>query len=142
MAVLKESAAKGVTAKTRITPPPPIEEFREQRRRKWKPTDDTGKRAKKPTTSTTGDNDPQSQLKPEVQTRNFFAPLRSIEIEADHGDDADDTTERQQHQASSSQAGRQPPIVLTCQVNLIQLQRHLKGLLKGDFGFRDTRHGT
>jgi hypothetical protein len=33
MAVLKESAAKGETAKTTTTNPPPNEEFREQRRR-------------------------------------------------------------------------------------------------------------
>jgi hypothetical protein len=54
----------------------------------------------------------------------------------------DDTTERQQHQAPSSQAGRPPPIVLTSQVNLIQLQRQLKDLLKGKFEFRNTRNGT
>jgi hypothetical protein len=63
-------------------------------------------------------------------------------MEADQGDDADDTTERQQYQAPFSQAGRPPPIVLTCQVNLIQMERHLKGLLEGNFGFRSTRHGT
>jgi hypothetical protein len=47
-------------------------------------------------------------------------------MKAEHGDNADNTTERQQHQAPSSHAGRQPPIVLTSQVNLIKLQRHLK----------------
>jgi hypothetical protein len=48
-AVLKESAGEGETADTSITGPPSIEEFREQRRRTRKPTDDTDKRAKKPT---------------------------------------------------------------------------------------------
>jgi hypothetical protein len=38
-----------------------------------------------------------------------------------------------QYQAPSSQAGRPPPIVLASQVNLMQLQRRLKGLLKGNF---------
>jgi hypothetical protein len=48
---------------------------------------------------------PQLQLKPEVPTQNFFTPLRSIEMETDHGND---TTELQQHQAPSSQAGCLP----------------------------------
>jgi hypothetical protein len=63
-------------------------------------------------------------------------------MEADHGDDAGDTTERQQHQAPFSQAGRQSPIVLTSQGSPMQLQRKLKGLLKGNFGFRNTKSGT
>jgi hypothetical protein len=72
--VPKESAAKVETDKTTITALPSIEEFREQRRRKRKPTDDADERAKKPTTSTTGVDDPQLRSKPEVPTRNFFAP--------------------------------------------------------------------
>jgi serine phosphatase RsbU (regulator of sigma subunit) len=44
-------------------------------------------------------------------------------MEAYHRDNADDTTKLQQHQAQSSQAGRPPPIVLTSQGNLMQLQR-------------------
>jgi hypothetical protein len=63
-------------------------------------------------------------------------------MEADHEDDMEDTTERPHHQAPSSQTGRPPPIVLTSQVNLIQFQEQLKGLLKGDFEFRNTRNGT
>jgi hypothetical protein len=137
-AVLKESAAKGETAKTTITAPPSIEEFREQRR----PTDDADKRAKTLITSTAGVNDPQLRSNPEVPTRNFFVPLRSIEMEADHGDDADYTTEPQQHQAPSSQAGRPPPILLSSQVNLTQLQRQLKDLLKGNFELRNIGNWT
>jgi hypothetical protein len=55
-AVLKGSAAIEETAKTAITAPPSIEEFREQRRQKRKLKD---KRAKNPTTSITGVNNPQ-----------------------------------------------------------------------------------
>jgi hypothetical protein len=51
-AILKGSATKEETAKTTITAPLSIKEFREQRRQKQKPTDDADKRAKKPTTST------------------------------------------------------------------------------------------
>jgi hypothetical protein len=35
MAALKESTAKGETAKTTITAFPPIEKFHEERRQKW-----------------------------------------------------------------------------------------------------------
>jgi hypothetical protein len=63
-------------------------------------------------------------------------------MEADQGDDADDTIERQQHQALSSQVGRPSPIVLTSQVNPIQLQSQLNGLMKGNSEFRNTRNGT
>jgi hypothetical protein len=118
-ALLKESATKGETTKSTITAFPSIEEFREQRRCKRKPTDDADKKAKKPTTSTKGVTDTQLQSKPEVLTRKFFVLLVSTEMEAGHGDDADDTIERQQHRAPSIQAGRPPPIVLSSQVNLI-----------------------
>jgi hypothetical protein len=64
-------------------------------------------------------------------------------MKTDHGNDVDDSTEDQQQQASSSQAGGPPPpIVLTSQLNLIQSQRQLRGLLKGNFEFRSTRNGT
>jgi hypothetical protein len=62
-------------------------------------------------------------------------------MEADHGNNADDSTESHQQQAPSSQAGRPPPVVLTSQVTLIQLQRQLKGLLKGSFELCSTRNG-
>jgi hypothetical protein len=39
-------------------------------------------------------------------------------------------------------AGRPPPIILTAKINLIQLQKQLKKLVKGDFEFRNTRNGT
>jgi hypothetical protein len=35
-----------------------------------------------------------------------------------------------------------PPIILTSATNLIQLQKKLKGLVKGSFEFRNTRTGT
>jgi hypothetical protein len=92
-----------------------------KKKTKRKPTDNTDKRGKKPTTSTTGATDPQLQSKPEVPTLNFLAPPRSTEMEADQGDDADYTTEHQQYQTPSSQAGRLLPIALTSKVNLIQL---------------------
>jgi hypothetical protein len=63
-------------------------------------------------------------------------------MEAHHGDNMDNTTERQQRQAPSSQVGRLSPIILDSQVNLMQLQKQLKSLLKSNFEFRNTRNGT
>jgi hypothetical protein len=42
----------------------------------------------------------------------------------------------------SSQASRPPPIVLTSTTNLMQLQRNIKGIVTGNFEFRNTRSGT
>jgi hypothetical protein len=53
-AVLKGSAVQGETAKTTITALLSIEEFREQRRPKRTPKDETGKRVKQLTASTLG----------------------------------------------------------------------------------------
>jgi hypothetical protein len=142
MAVLKESAAIGETAKTTITIPPSKEEPREHRRRKRTFSDDADERTKKLALSATGVNSPKLRSKNAVPTPNFFAPLRSTEMEADHGDDADNSTERYQEQAPSSQAGRPLPIVLISQANVIQLQRQLMGLLKGSFEFCSTRNET
>jgi hypothetical protein len=140
-AVLKDSAAKGETTKITITAPPSIKEFHEQRRLKRKPTKPTIV-PRSLTTSITGVNDLQLQSKSQVPTRNFFAPLRSTEMGADHGDDADDTTERQLYQAPYSQTGRPLPIVLISEIKPIQLQRQMKGFLKGNVEFRNSRNGT
>jgi hypothetical protein len=113
-AVVEESAFKEETPKTTITAPPSIEEFREEERRKRKPTDDADKRPNKLAKSTADVSDPESLSKD-------GAPLRPADWQGDHGDDADNSTKRQQQQTSSSQAGRPPPIVLSV--------RQVKGLL-------------
>jgi hypothetical protein len=63
-------------------------------------------------------------------------------MEVDHGDNVDDSNERQQQQEPSSQAGRLFPNVLTSQVKLIQMKRQLKSLLKGKFEICGTRNKT
>jgi hypothetical protein len=65
-------------------------------------------------------------------------------MELDPIEDTNNQTdgEQQQQQPPNSQRGRQPPIILTSAINLIQLQRQLKGLVKGSFEFRNTRNGT
>jgi hypothetical protein len=46
------------------------------------------------------------------------------------------------HEAISGKAGRPPPIILTAKINLIQLQKQLKNVVKADLVFRNTRNGT
>jgi hypothetical protein len=45
-------------------------------------------------------------------------------------------------QSAPSQAGRPPPIALTSATNLIKLQKKIRGFVKGNFVFRNTRSGT
>jgi hypothetical protein len=45
-------------------------------------------------------------------------------------------------EAVPGKAGRPPPIILNSKTNLIQLQKQLKNVVKGDFEFRNTRNGT
>jgi hypothetical protein len=62
-----------------------------------------------------------------------------MEIEGSKEDTHNDSVNGQQ-QEPPSQAGRPPPIVLTTQTNLIQLQKQLTELVKGNFEFRNTRN--
>jgi hypothetical protein len=43
---------------------------------------------------------------------------------------------------ATSKIGRPPPIILTSAINLIQLQKQLKGVVSENFEFRSTRNGT
>jgi hypothetical protein len=43
---------------------------------------------------------------------------------------------------TAAKTGRLPPIILTSTVNLNQLQKQLKNVLKEDFEFHTTRNGT
>jgi hypothetical protein len=52
-----------------------------------------------------------------------------------------DTSNTPQEEAASVKTGRPPPIVLTSAVNLIQLQKQLKSVVRGNFEFRKTRNG-
>jgi hypothetical protein len=45
-------------------------------------------------------------------------------------------------EAVPGKTGRPPTITLTATTNLIQLQRQLKNVAKGDFEFRNTKNGT
>jgi hypothetical protein len=74
----------------------------------------------------------------EVPTRNFFAPLRTTNME----------TESSRLEASSEEEAtpqkmyRSLPIILKTPTTLIQLHRQLKNVTKDDFEFSSTRNGT
>jgi hypothetical protein len=73
----------------------------------------------------------------EVRTRNFFVPLR-----APMDTDSADAKATLNEETVPGKTGRSPPIILTSQANLIQLQKQLKNVVKGNFEFRSTRNGT
>jgi hypothetical protein len=115
--VLQQSASKVQVEKS--SGAATEEEFREQRRRKWTPSEGNVN-AKKVATPTAGVKDPRIRPQAEVPTRNYFAPLRSNEMEVAE-DITTDPAQRQQ-QAATSEKSRPPPI-LTSETNLIQLQK-------------------
>jgi hypothetical protein len=72
---------------------------------------------------------------------NYFARLRTqMEIEGSK-EDTHNISVIEQQQGPPSQEGRPPRIALT-ETNLIQLQKQLTELVKGNFEFCNTRNGT
>jgi hypothetical protein len=119
------------------------EEFREQRRCKRNPSDEKAKKSK--TSEPTPElRDRRLRPKGEVPTKNFFAPLRTAEMDAERTlmEGTSDEPSSELQQPSSNKAGRPTPIVLTTATNLIKLQRHISDIFTGNFEFRNTRSGT
>jgi hypothetical protein len=74
----------------------------------------------------------------EVSIKNYYAPLRTVEMDTeDAGDSPAPKGEQQQ-----KKTGRPPPVVLTSAINLINFQDNLKVVVKGNYEFRSTRNGT
>jgi hypothetical protein len=108
-------------------------EFREKRRRKRK-TSEEQKKNPKPTPIP---RDPRIKSEVQVQTKNFFTPLRTS------GMDVKETANKpEEQQPSNNKSDRPPPIVLTSTTNLMQLQRKVKDIVTGNFDFRNIRSGT
>jgi hypothetical protein len=110
--------------------------FREQRRRKRSNTSDDELATHKKV-------NPQASTLPakkqaEVAIKNYYAPLRTVEMDAEDVGDSPAPEEEQQQKTT----GRPPPIVMTSATNLINLQNSLKGVVKGNYEFRSTRNGT
>jgi hypothetical protein len=120
------------------------EEFREQGRRKWIPSYEEAKRLKKKVMAASGLRDLRMRSQGKLPTRNFFASMRATEMEVDCTlvEESTEKPDRKAQQASSSKSGRPPPIMLTSIINLMQLQRQIKGFVTGNFEFRNTRSET
>jgi hypothetical protein len=105
--VLQQSASK-----VQLQPnnePAAQEEFREQRRRKRNPSEEAAKKQK--TMPTTGIKDPRPRPQQDVATRNYFAPLRTTEIECEGStNEVADNPKDKLQQGPASQTGRPPPL--------------------------------
>jgi hypothetical protein len=112
------------------------EGFKMIRRRKRQNSQETAETAKRAATLPTANSGPK-----EVPTRNFFAPLRTTSMDTDSSS-TENTPQETATTPTAAKTGRPPPIILTSTVNLIQLQKQLKNILKEDFEFRTTRNGT
>jgi hypothetical protein len=113
------------------------DDFQEVRRWKRHATNETTRTSKKVTIQTktpTALNIPSK----EVVTRNFFAPLKAADMDAD----ASSTEANSNEEAVPGKTDRLLPIILTSTTNLIQLQKELKIVVRGNFEFRSTRNGT
>jgi hypothetical protein len=73
-----------------------------------------------------------------VTKRNFFAPLRTTNMDTD----SSGSETIPQEEAVPSKTSRSPPIILTSATNMIQLQKQLNNVVKEDFEFRSTRNRT
>jgi hypothetical protein len=73
----------------------------------------------------------------QVPTKNYFAPLRTAQMDTD----ASDAHPIAEETAAPTKSARPPPIVLTSAANLIQLQKKLKGVTRQTFELRNTRSG-
>jgi hypothetical protein len=113
-------------------------EFRKQKRRICNPSDKQGSLTSNTVVTGCGVSDSRIQPQAGLPTINFFAPLRTeMELEG--------TKEKNNHgerQGTTNQAGRPPPIILTSATNLLQLQKSIKGIVKGSFEFRNTKNRT
>jgi hypothetical protein len=56
--------------------------------------------------------------------------------------DAPDAQPSAQEAAAPKKSARPPPVILTSEANLIQLQKKLKGVARQSFELRNNRSGT
>jgi hypothetical protein len=97
-----------------------VDGFKEVRRRKRHSTGEAAHTPKKVTI------EPEAGKLP---TSNYFAPLRTAQMDTD----ALDAQPSAEEAAALKKSARPPPIVLTSAANLIQLQKKLKGVARQNF---------
>jgi hypothetical protein len=118
------------------------EEYREQWMRKRNSSDEKAKKSKT-SVPMPESRDPRLRPKGEVPTKNFFAPLRTAEMDVERTlvESTSDEANSELQQLSSNKSGRPPPIVLTTATNLMKLQRHIRDIFTGNFEFRTPGAG-
>jgi hypothetical protein len=131
-ALLKVSTTTPQTAKK----PTQEEGFQEVRRRKRHSSNEAARTPKK--ILVTAEPAAVNTTPKTVPTRNSFAPLRTASMDTE----TSDMEESPQEEATPGKTGRPPPIVITATVNLLQLQKLIKSVVKKNFEFRNTRNGT
>jgi hypothetical protein len=103
--------------------------FQEVRRRKRLNTQEATKTSKKAAVQSTPR--PEFISPKEIATRDFYAPLRTTEMDTDAP-----SAEASPRETTTEKTGTPPPIIITSAVNLIQLLLQLKNVVKDDFEFR------
>jgi hypothetical protein len=109
--------------------------FQEVRRRKRHNMQEAAKTSKKAAVQSTPQ--PESNSPKEIATRNFYAPLRTTEMDTDAAN-----AEASPRETTTAIIGRPPPIILTSATNLLQFQKSIKDIVKGSFELRSTKNGT
>jgi hypothetical protein len=130
-AVLKPNIPAGQSKpKSAATQEDDVKEARWRIRHSTEETAPISKKSVPTTVSAAVDTPPK-----EVSTRNLFAPLRTCNMATDSAN-----TESSPSEATApAKTGRPPPITLTSAVNLVQLQKQLKRVVRENFEFHSTR---
>jgi hypothetical protein len=91
------------------------EEFREQKRQKRAPSYKKELKPKKTAMAVPAPRDPRIRSQDELPTRNFFAPLRTndMDMESPVVEEVSEKPDGEPQEKSTSQSGRPAPIILT-----------------------------
>jgi hypothetical protein len=139
-AVIKVNAQAGQSGevkKTSVESSAQDDDFREVNRRKSHISNETSQTTKKSTKLVL--TFAAVKLPPKaVLTRNFFALLRSTDVDMETTGEENALPE----QEAPKKSGKPPPIVMTSTTNRIRLQSDLKERIRGEYEFRNTRDET
>jgi hypothetical protein len=139
-AVLKvntQTGQSGLVNETSLESTTLDDDFQEVKRRKRRISNDISETTMKLTNSVPIST-AVKQTPKAVSTRNFFAPLRTNDMDME----TTGTEKTLPEQDVPRKSSRPPPIVMISTTNLIRLQRDLKEYVKGEYEFRNTRNGT
>jgi hypothetical protein len=134
--LLKVSTTAGKSITPQATTQPTQEGFQEVRRSNRLRNKDAARTSNKPVVTAAPaavNTTPQGVAHPK-----FLLPLRAAYTDTE----SSGTEESPQEEATPGKTGRPHPIVINATVNLLQLQKLIKSVVKEYFEFRNTRNGT